>query len=189
MPMQREHLYFIAIIVPDVVAAEIDIFKYDIRDNYGSKAALKTVPHITLKAPFKLPAEMHKGLEEWFHNIPHSSSPFHIGLENFGCFDNSYTKVIYVKPQLSAELKQLQANIIDSFSAAYPQIRMSTHEHEFTPHITIAYRDLTPENFEKAWPIYKDSQYASSFTCRSFCLLKHNGIKWEVVNEKLLTLD
>lgn len=185
MPM-RENLYFIAIMAPDAVAEEINSFKYDIRDNYNSKSALKTMPHITLKAPFKLPAENREALFEWFRNIPLSLQPFNISIENFGCFDSIHNPVIFVKPVMSPELIALQSEVINNFTVAYPEINMSTHEHEFKAHMTIAYRDLTPENFVKAWAEYKDKDYISSFLCSSFCLLQHNGLKWEVVAEHIL---
>lgn len=184
--MPKEKLYFIAIIAPEDVAAEINVFKYDLRDNYNSKAALKTMPHITLKAPFKLPAADREDLLEWFMDIPAGVSPFKILIENFGSFDNSHNKVLFVKPVISPQLLSLQQNVIKSFAAAYPKINMSTHEHHFKPHMTIGYRDLTHENFDKAWAIYKNKEFRSSFTCHSICLLQHNGLRWEVVAEKPL---
>ena len=184
--MPKDKLYFVAIVAPHDVAREINVFKYDIRDNYGSKAALKTMPHITLKAPFKLPAEDREGLLKWFSNIYFEPAPFTITIENFGCFDNRHNKVIYVKPILSQELSALQSTIIKNFVVAYPQINMSTHEHQFNPHLTIGYRDLTPENFAKAWDSYRSKQYHSRFTCDSFCLLQHNGMKWEVIAQQFI---
>ena len=189
MPMPGEKLYFIAIVAPDAVTAEINTFKHDIRDNYSSKAALKTMPHITLKAPFKLPAEEREDLLKWFRNIPTEIAPFEIHIDNFGSFDNKQNKVIFVKPIMSAELIALQSDVIKDFALTYPKMNMSTHEHQFKAHMTIGYRDLTPENFEKAWAVYKDKQYRSSFTCSSYCLLQHNGMKWEVIAEKPLRVN
>lgn len=184
--MPKENLYFIAIVLPWDNAAEIEVFRKDMADIYHSKAALKVMPHITLKAPFKLPSDQKASLLEWFRSIPINTRPFEVVLENFGCFDNKHSKVIYVKPVMPPQLQNLQSVVMNNFIAAYPQVNTSTHEHHFSPHITIAYRDLTPENFENAWTVYRDKKYSASFTCNSFCLLKHNGLRWEVIAENFI---
>jgi 2'-5' RNA ligase len=181
--MPKEILFFIAILPPEDVMAEVTTFKENMRDNYGSKTALKVMPHITLKAPFKVPAEEHEQIVDWFRNIPANTEPFPITLENFGSFDNKHNKVIYVNPLVTEQMAGLQKNIINSFAKNFPKINMSTYEHEFKPHMTIAYRDLTDENYQIAWGIYKDKHYSATFMCNSFCLLQHNGLRWEVIQE------
>jgi 2'-5' RNA ligase len=184
--MPQDKLFFIAILPPKEVMAEVTAFKEDMRDNYGSKTALKIMPHITLKAPFKLPVEKNSEVLDWFRNIPVGTRPFQVTLEDFGSFNNKYNKVIFVKPVVTELMAALQQNIIKSFEQAYSHINMTTYEHEFRPHMTIAYRDLTDENYEKAWAIYKNKQYSATFMCNSFCLLQHNGLKWEVIQEYYL---
>jgi 2'-5' RNA ligase len=184
--MPKENLYFIAIVLPQAIAGEIEVFRKDMADAYNSKAALKVMPHITLKAPFKLPSDESTSLLDWFRSMPIPYKLFPVILENFGCFDNKHSKVIYVKPVMSPQLQDLHSVVIKNFMAAYPQINTSTHEHRFNPHVTIAYRDLTPENFEKAWAVYRVRNYTSTFTCESFCLLKHNGLRWEIIAENFL---
>lgn len=184
--MPNDKPFFIAILPPEEVIAEVTTFKEDIRNNYGSSKALKVLPHITLKAPFKIPAEERPQLLNWFKTIPVNVLPFYIKLKNFGSFDNKHNKVIYVKPVVTEYIATLQKNIITSFKHAFPEINTSTYEHEFRPHITIAYRDLTAENYEKAWAVYKVKHYSASFMCSSFCLLQHNGMQWEVIQEHYL---
>jgi 2'-5' RNA ligase len=183
MPMPQDKLYFIAILPPEDVMDEVTAFKEDMRDNYNSKTALKVMPHITLKAPFRLPAEKSREVLNWFSNIPIGTRPFQVTLKDFGSFNNKHNKVIFVKPVVTELMAGLQKNIITSFRKAFPEISMSTYEHEFKPHMTIAYRDLIEENYEKAWAVYKDKQYSATFTCNSFYLLQHNGLKWEVTQE------
>lgn len=184
--MYKESLYFIAIILPLVTASEIEIFRLEMAEKYNSKAALKVMPHITLKAPFKLSADGGRELLEWFKSVPVQASTFTIELNNFGSFDNSKNKVIYVRPHLSRQLAALHNDIIISFSTMYPHIRNSTHEHMFNPHITIAYRDLSLENFQLAWDDYRYKTYLSNFVCDRISLLKHNGLRWEVIAENYL---
>lgn len=188
MPMPNQKLYFIAILPPESIIAEVTAFKEDMRLNYGSAKALKVIPHITLKAPFKITPAGSKDVMSWFKNIPIDTKPFTVEMKNFGCFNNPHNKVIYVQPLITEPLAALQIEILKSFKETYPQLNLSTHEYTFKPHMTIAYRDLTEENYEKAWAVYKDKTYQSKFTCNSFFLLQHNGLNWEVVQEHSLKI-
>lgn len=188
LQMPKERLYFIAIIPPDKVSAEVTAFKEDMRDNYNSKKALKIIPHITLKAPFKLPAQESERVSIWFEKIPASAGPFTVSLKGFGSFDNKHNKVIYVQPLVNAEMIALQKTIVTDFQEAFPNISLSANETVFKPHMTIAYRDLSDDNYNKAWPVYKDMEYNAEFTCNSFYLLQHNGQRWEVLKEHCLGL-
>ena len=67
--MATDKLYFIAILPPAEISVEITAFTIDMDVLYSSKAALKSMPHITLKAPFKLPAQKHGDLLQWFSNL------------------------------------------------------------------------------------------------------------------------
>ena len=88
--MPKDKLYFIAIVAPHDVAEDINSFKRDIRDNYGSKAALKTMPHITLKAPFKMPSGEREHLLAWFRNLSPGVAPFTFSIDYFGYFVNRH---------------------------------------------------------------------------------------------------
>ena len=49
----------------------------------------------------------------------------------------------------------------------------------FHPHLTMAFRDLAPQMFSKAWDVYKDEPFESSFDVNKIWLLKHNGKSWD----------
>src|SRR4051812_47436471 len=74
--MPDQNLYFIALIPHDAVAGEVTGFKNDFAANYSSSRALRTMPHITLKAPFKLEARGHNTLLNWFNGIRPMSEAF-----------------------------------------------------------------------------------------------------------------
>ena len=54
---------------------------------------------------------------------------------------------------------------------------------KFTPHMTVAFRDLTPENFYLAKTAYDKKKISFSFLVQSICLLRHNGQHWDIVHE------
>ncbi|GGB84913.1 hypothetical protein GCM10007424_26210 [Flavobacterium suaedae] len=161
------NLYFIALLPPFAVAEEINIFKHYIAQHYNSKRALRVMPHITLKAPFTLPVTEHKNVLTWFKNTTISPEPFTVSLKGFGAFINEKNPVIYIKPLLNNSLSLLQKDIILAFKEQYNDLKISYTEQNFSPHITIAYRDLDYTQFEKAWKEFKNKDYTNKFPVNS----------------------
>lgn len=183
---ENENLYFIAIIPPDKICDEITGFKKDLALRFESSEALKVIPHITLKAPFKLPVPAHATLLNWFRKLLLNSRSFNIELSGFGVFDNTYQPVIFVYPIITVMLKDLQKEIIKNFRNAFPGIAISGLELKFNPHITVAYRDLRRQKFLDAWAEYKAKNYEAVFEADSFCLLQHDRKKWNVIDTNFL---
>lgn len=184
--MPDTSLYFIAIIPPEDISAEVTSFKQELADTYNTKKALRVMPHITLKAPFTINANRDAEVIEWFLNIETNIPPFETILNGFGAFDNPKNPVLFVKPEVSAAMRSLQKDILSAFKKQFPNLPVHFHEDEFHPHMTVGYRDLAYAEFEKAWVVFKDREYKSSFTTGSFCLLKHNGEHWNVISYKTL---
>jgi 2'-5' RNA ligase len=179
---ERQNLYFIAIIPPQGVCNEITAFKNDFANRFNSVKALKVVPHITLKAPFKLPTVEHAALLDWFQKLYINLYPFAIELKDFGAFHNSRSPVVFVNPIMNASLYSLQGEVLKSFIAAYPDVPIPFPELKFFPHITIAYRDLQPQMFKKAWEEYSEKKFEATFEVVNFHLLQHDGKKWNIIS-------
>ena len=179
--MERENLYFVAILPDEKTSKEIDIFKSDLANNYESRKALAVITHITLKAPFKLIAAKHDELMYWFSNLYLNIGTFQIELKNFGAFHNKNNPVIYVNPIMNLHLYALQKELIRSFRIKYPEIGVLDIELKFKPHITVAYRDLSPEKFKEAWSVYQTKKYDTVFDVNSFHLMQHYGRKWNII--------
>ena len=175
-------LYFIAIIPPKEVCDEITDFKKDIATRFASKAALRIIPHITLKAPFQLPASDRESLLNWFQKSVISVSPFEQELKNFGSFKNGRTPVIFVKPVMNNSLHQLQKEVLTNFTDHFSKEQVMKSETDFHPHITIGYRDLRPSMFKQAWAEYRSKQYSASFTVTGFYLLQHDKHVWNSIS-------
>ena len=179
---EKETLYFIAIIPSQEIRDEITGFKKDFADRFESKKALKVIPHITLKAPFKLPAAELSKLEHWFQQLYINLETFEIELKDFGAFHNKNNPVVFVQPIMNIHLYSLQQEIIRSFRLFYPQVPVQDLEIKYKPHITVAYRDLEPEKFRQAWKEYQLKKYTATFRVNDFHLLQHNGKEWKIIN-------
>lgn len=184
--MPKENLYFIAILPDDKTCKEIEVFKSDFANNFESRKAISVVTHITLKAPFKMSSLDHDDLVNWFADLHIESGAFQMELKNFGAFHNKYSPVVYINPIMNLPLYTLQKEMIRSFRVRYPKIKVLDLELKFKPHITVAYRDLSPEKFKAAWAIYQTKKYNAVFDVSSFHLLQHDGTRWNVIQSSSL---
>ena len=179
--MPNENRYFIAVIPPEDISAEITAIKHEIARVYNAEKALKVMPHITLKAPFIICNDQTDTLIHWFKTIRTTAIPFDVSLDGFDVFDNPKNPVLFIKPDPSDTLHNLQKEILQAFKDMFPDIPVHFHEDNFHPHITLAYRDLTYPDFLKAKEVFKTRNYKNNFLVKSFSLLKHNGAYWEVI--------
>ena len=177
----KENLYFIALIPQREVREEITTFKNDFANRFKSKKALKVYPHITLKAPFKFPEDSHANVINWFDNLKISHRPFNVNLKNFDAFHNKHNPVVFINPVITEELIKIQREILVDFKKLFPG-NVHPVDLNFKPHVTIAYRDLEPEQFSKAWSEYKDKKYSAVFKVNGFYLLQHDKKKWNLIS-------
>lgn len=169
-------LYFIAIYPPQEIIEEVKIFKRDLALHYENSKALKNDAHITLFPPFSRELALENDIYEAFGKIDTHISPFEIELNGFGSFGNPKNPVIFVQPEQNDQLKELHARVRERFNFI---------NQSFNPHMTVGYRNLTYENYLKAWEIYKDKEYKTKFLVDNILLLRHDQ-NWVPIAEKKL---
>ncbi|MFZ4931926.1 2'-5' RNA ligase family protein [Chryseobacterium sp. Mn2064] len=169
-------LYFIAIYPPQEIIEDVKTFKKDFVENYGNSKALKNDAHITLFPTFSREHDLQSDIFKAFYDIDTDLPPFEIELNGFGSFPNPKNPVIYVQPENNMELTELCNRVKQKFNFI---------SYSFHPHITVGYRDLTFENYEKAWEKYQTKRYKTKFIVDKILLLRHDG-KWVPIAEKKL---
>ncbi len=184
--MQSQNLYFLALVPDGKTAGEVTALKEHIALQYNSSRALRLMPHITLKAPFTVPQKLMGEVPGWFDSLNLKTTPFTITLNGFNSFSNPNNPVIFIKPVASPQLLVLQQEIITAFVQQFPAVPLQPTEQVFSPHMTIAYRDLSYEMFEKAWEVFKDKPFHAEFEAHTVSLLQHDGAKWSIISEKKL---
>ena len=182
----KANLYFIAIIPPEEIREAVTQIKQDFAERFKSSKALKVIPHITLKAPFKFSAEKHTVVLRWFASANVTVNSFQQELKNFGSFANKRNPVIFIEPVMNESLKTLQSNLINYFIKEFGKEHVAQNEYKFSPHMTVAYRDLLYHQYKIAWEEYQSKKFEAIFKVNSFHLLKHDGKKWESVKEFVL---
>ncbi len=178
--MKKQNLYFLSIVLPEELCREVILVEEYIAATYDSHRSLKIVPHITLKAPFTIPTELHEEVMQWFAQLYIATPRFSVALKDFGCFPYSHP-VIYINPVPNPMLAKLQSEVLNQFLKAFPEVKIMPHEVSFKPHVTVAYRDLSQEQFQLAWQEFSSRRFSAVFEVLEFQLLQHNGSKWNTI--------
>lgn len=171
-------LCFVALIPPEPLKEEISSLKEEIRQRYGAKRALRLPAHITLQPPFKIGSSQLPVLHDTIREFARTQQPLEVELEGFGAFA---PRVIFIEVANPPPLKKLQKGLLkvlekEIFPGEEPP-------REFHPHITLATRDLSRNNFKPAWDEFRNRQFKKSFTAAEIYLFQHNGKTWDIIME------
>ena len=171
--MTGKSLYFSAVAPDNELSDEIRKFSKDFADRFGSVKSYKNFPHITIVPPFWEALANENALIKKFQSIEIRSNPFALQLENFGSFDNSQNPVIFIQPKENLNFLETAAKVRENFGT----------KSKFHPHLTVAYRDLNRENYEKAWKEYSEKKFYAEFLVDKIGLYKHYNYKWNLLAE------
>jgi len=174
---KKKQLYFIAIVLPDPHKLEAQRLKEQFRDVHGSKAALRSPPHLTLHMPFQWRADREQVLTEKLQDFFLTCAPVPVHLHGFGCFP---PRVIFIDVQKTDALKELQQRLSRFCRMELNLFNANHKDNPFHPHVTLAFRDLRKKAFTVAWDEFKDREFSGEFLAEQIALLKHNGKAWEV---------
>jgi 2'-5' RNA ligase len=83
----------------------------------------------------------------------------------------------------SPELLTLQANLMAYVESKLEIVDKVSKTRPFAPHMTVAFRDLTKQNFKAAWPEFEKRQLYFEFTAEKLTLLLHDGKRWNIKSE------
>ncbi|WP_296622608.1 RNA 2',3'-cyclic phosphodiesterase [Marivirga sp.] len=175
----EKSMLFIGICPPHPIEEEIHGIKEEFRQKYGIQGAFRSKAHITLQMPFNLSTNREEEFIDELKKHLLKQKQFKIELNDFGKFE---PRVIFLKVNENNELNLLQKSI-ERFMKRF-QIFNSTHKNNgFTPHITIAFRDLKKPIFHKIWDEVKNREFEETFLAESISIFKHNGKSWDIFKE------
>lgn len=173
------NLYFIALVPDDWLKTQVKALKEEMRDRFGAKHALKSPAHITLVPPFKRD-EMHESfISDFLKRFARVGEPFSLIMNGFGSFP---PRVIYIDINNPEPLRELHTKISKGLKDEY-LLAQEELGARFSPHMTIATRDLSEDQYNKAWPEYKNRTFHAKFDVKSVYLLKHNSKFWDIYRE------
>ena len=176
-----QHRFFIALLPPSEIQDTANAIKQYFSVRYHSRAAQKSPPHITLQPPFTWPAATVGSLQTALAAFAtqHGATP--ITLSGFGAFPPG---VIYINVLKTPELMLLQQLLTDYMEAELNIVDRRSQHRPYAPHLTVAFRDLKPSAFKKAWPEFEARSLQFQFRAEQLTLLIHTGRRW-IVSQSL----
>lgn len=147
-------------------------------NQFGSKAALNSPPHVTLHMPFQYRKDREVRIVEAVQKIQLPS--FLVNHKGFGAFE---PRVIFVNVDDSNSLHALRNQTVKICRSNLNLENADYRNQGFHPHMTIAFRDLKKSMFLEAWNIYEKQTFLAEWECNSLWLLKHNGQSWDAYRE------
>jgi 2'-5' RNA ligase len=177
---QATQRFFIALLPSHRIQQLAARIKERFAEVYQSRAALKSPPHITLQPPFDWPAEDLPRLNQHLEEFARSQPPIPLVLNGFGAFR---PRVIFIKVIITPELLSVQENLSNSLESTLGIVHAASKSRLFSPHLTVAYRDLTKPNFYQAWSEFENQPFSFEFMVPQLTLLVHNGQRWEISKE------
>lgn len=143
---------------------------------YNSSAALRSPPHITLVSPFWWIEEQINRVVKEIELFSEHQKRFTLHLSGFDTFK---PKVIFIKNEPSEDLIIMQKELSQ---IAKDKLNIKQNEKRpFHPHMTIAFKDISNNDFLRAWGNLKEKVYNTTFQVSSIHLLMHSEERWEVL--------
>jgi 2'-5' RNA ligase len=166
--------YFIAIVIPEPLMAQVEGLKQQLYHTHGLKGALRSPAHITLHRPFEWKEEKETELIEKLRTFSFEKE-FVITLKNFDFFE---PRVVFVDVIVQPVLNDLHQRFKDFARMELKMLNEVNDLRGFHPHVTIAFRDLKKRNFYELQKEFKDQVFNGSFHYDGFSLMKLEQ-RWE----------
>ncbi len=177
---QSNQRFFIALVPPLDIEQQITQIKLYFAEHYNSRGALNSPSHITLQPPFHSLAEDVPTLEQSLKEFSANRLSIPVTLSGFAAFD---PRVIYVDVVKSPALLEMQQDLMSYLEANLGIVDRLSQTRPFVPHMTVAFRDLTRENFHTAWAEFSGRDLQFEFTASALTLLLHDDSRWNISNQ------
>jgi 2'-5' RNA ligase len=172
--------FFIALLPPQDIQEYANSIKEYFADKYASYSAQKSPPHITLQPPFEWADHSLSSLETSLQAFAIQQPSIPITFNGFAAFP---PRVIYIDVVKSQALLTLKTDLMTYAETNLGIIDQVEKTRPFVPHLTVAFRDLTKQNFRIAWPEFVQRQFYAEFTATHLTLLLHDGKCWHIKSE------
>ncbi|AFM12281.1 2'-5' RNA ligase family protein [Turneriella parva] len=173
-------LWFVAVLLPDEAVAKVRAVQQEIADTFGPRRAMRLPPHITVEAPFRLPDEVAPKLTDALADFFATKTEFQLTLKDFGYFRDD---VIFIQVAPSLELLELHNELQEFMRGPAGFIHAPPLHPGYTPHLTIANRDVTPKQHAAIWRGLAGRKFHASFPVVELCLMRHNGASWDTAQK------
>ena len=134
--------------LPEPLRTQVTAIKQEFAKRYHSRHALRSPPHVTLFPPFRWPTAEVDAFES-LRDFCGGQAPVPLRLNGFGCFA---PRVIFVRPEKTDALLDLQRGLQAHLGTQLDLVDPMAGKRRFSPHVTVAFRDLSLEHFRRGCP-------------------------------------
>jgi 2'-5' RNA ligase len=173
---QAVRRYFIAVLPPPGVSAQVRALQTELSGQYQTRGALRSPPHITLHMPFNWRESKEAELIAPLAGFIAGVSPFTVFLKGYGAFA---PRVIYLNVLSTSELTRFQQELSRFCRINLNLLNATPHDLPYHPHVTLAFRDLKKQEFFKAWEECRSRTYEKEFDVTNVHLLRHENNEWK----------
>ena len=167
-------LYLVALLPPEPVFSETWALKQEVHLRTGSRNAMRLAPHITLVPPLRQPAAFEAACTRALAAFAATQTGFRVGLDGFAWFGD---RTLFVRVSEADALQAFHAALMAWCQAHLPAVRPESRP--FTPHLTLATRDLPPAQVPALREFFQVRSYAGSFAVQAITLFRHDGQQWQ----------
>ncbi|WOB43746.1 2'-5' RNA ligase family protein [Thermoleptolyngbya oregonensis NK1-22] len=171
--------FFIALVPPPAIQDYANGVIQELGDRFQTHTA-KAPPHVTLQPPFEWSPARADRLTEELAAFAQRQSSVPVHLLGFGQFS---PRVLYIHVERTPALLALQAALAEHLEQTLGIVDPKAKRRRFTPHITVASRNITPYTFQQAWALLKERPLDLRFSGDRLTLLKHDGHEWQIYQE------
>lgn len=171
--------FFIALLPPVAIQNYAQQVIRELSDQYHTATA-KAPPHVTLQPPFLWQVPSVSALEICLQTFAITQLPVPVSLSSFGAFA---PRVLYINVLKTPELLALQAALMAKLEAQLGIVDPASKRRPFSPHLTVASRNVTRPVFKQAWAELQSRSVELEFVADRLTLLIHDGQRWQMHRE------
>lgn len=169
-----KQLYLVALLPPEPVFAQTWALKQEVHRLTGSRNAVRLPPHITLIPPLRQPDEFEAACTQALMAFVATQTGFSVALDGFAWFGD---RTLFVQVREAQALHEFHAALLDWCQWHLPAVRPENRP--FTPHLTLATRDLPPAQVPALREQFAARAYAATFFAHNITLFRHDGQHWQ----------
>ena len=177
-----QQTHFLGVLLPEELEAEIEEYRAYMRSAYNCKSGQRTPLHVTLVPPFRLPDEFStRDIESAIQKriLPKADDfRFVSKVSGFGAFSE---RTLFASVELSPKWTYLRDKTVSALLEACPKCTKKDAR-AFTPHITIANRDIPEGGVKKALSSLGEKELCADFPVNNITIFERKNSLWEIAS-------
>ncbi|MBF9237688.1 2'-5' RNA ligase family protein [Hymenobacter sp. BT683] len=167
-------LYLVALLPPEPVFSETWALKQEVHQLSGSRNAVRLPPHITLIPPLQQNDDFEARCTASLAAFGATQRPVRLALDGFAWFGN---RTLFVRVSEADAVTACHAALRQWCATHLPEIPPESRP--FTPHLTLATRDLPPALVPELRQLFASRAYTAACTVPHLTLFRHDGQRWQ----------